>query len=445
MAGPLIECVPNFSEGRDEATVRAIEQAIASVAGVKLLRREMDVDHNRSVITFTGSPQAVADAALRGIAIAVERIDLRKHSGVHPRIGAADVVPFVPLEGATLADCATLARRTGELVWKELGVPVYFYEAAAATPERAPLETCRRGGFEKPAIAPDLGGPELHPSAGACIIGARRLLIAFNVNLNTTDLRVAKTIAQKLRASSGGLPFVKAIGAPLASRNLVQVSMNLTDFEQTPLHEVFDAVRAEADARGVSIAGTQIVGLMPRKAFEQAAAHCLKCEQFSGDLILENRLAESSASLLDNLARPASPEGGGSAAAAAGAMAAALGAKLCGFMGTPDSFNAARAFFSAAIERDARAFQDTLKFGDAALEGATLVPIEVVEEARKLIAALAALDLPAKFGSDREVALALAEAACEGASAAARANLAAMAGGPVKARLEERLRKTSSG
>jgi glutamate formiminotransferase len=290
VAGPLIECVANFSEGRNEPTVAAIERAIRSATGVMVLRSEMDADHNRSVITFVGPPDAVAAGALRGIETAVERIDLRKHTGVHPRMGAADVVPFIPLEGATLADCVAIARRTGEEVWQRLRVPVYFYEAAAMSPDRRLLENCRRGGFENPRIAPDVGGPELHPSAGACIIGARKLLIAFNVNLKTDDVQVARDIARKIRASSGGMPFVKALGLPLAERGLVQVSMNLTDFEQTPLHQVFDAVRREAAARGVEIAGSEIIGLMPKKALEDAAAHYLQCENFESGLVLENRL-----------------------------------------------------------------------------------------------------------------------------------------------------------
>ena len=268
IAQPLIECVPNFSEGRDANIIHAIQQAIRSVSSIMLLGSEMDPDHNRAVITFAGPPEAVFEGALRGIEAAVERIDLRRHRGVHPRIGAADVVPFVPLSGATLEDCAAIARRTGEAVWKKLGVPVYFYEAAALTPERQPLENVRRGGFEHPALIPDLGGPALHPSAGACAIGARNLLVAFNVNLATADLAIAQAIARKIRASSGGLPFVKAMGVPLASRNQVQVSMNLTNFERTPLSEVYQAVSQEAAARGVSIANTQIVGLIPRKAAE---------------------------------------------------------------------------------------------------------------------------------------------------------------------------------
>jgi glutamate formiminotransferase len=290
VAEALIECVANFSEGRERATVAAIESAIASPLGVVILRSEMDTDHNRSVITFVGPPDAVAEGALRGIATAVERIDLRKHAGVHPRMGAADVVPFVPLEGATLADCIEIAHRIGHEVWNRLRVPVYFYEAAALHPDRRLLENCRRGGFENPRIPPDVGGPELHPSAGACIIGARKILIAFNINLKTPDVAVARDIARTIRASSGGMPFVKALGLPLADRGLAQVSMNLTDFEQTPLHVVFDAVKREAAARGVEIAGSEIIGLVPKKAFEDAAAHYLQCENYQSQLILENRL-----------------------------------------------------------------------------------------------------------------------------------------------------------
>ena len=293
MAGKLIECVPNFSEGHDQATVAAIAEAIASARGVLMLRTEMDTDHNRSVITFAGPPEAVMEGALHGIAMAVERIDMRKHRGVHPRIGAADVVPFVPLEGATLADCVELAHRTGHAVWQRLGVPVYFYEAAAISPDRAPLENCRRGGFENPKLAPDLGGPGLHPTAGACAIGARNLLIAFNISLNTADVGIARTIARKIRASSGGIAFVKAMGVNLASRGIAQISMNLTNFEQTGLHEVYDAVRAEADRLGVSIAGTEVVGLVPRKAVEMAVAHDPWWKNFDRGLILENRLAEA--------------------------------------------------------------------------------------------------------------------------------------------------------
>jgi glutamate formiminotransferase len=293
VAGQLIECVPNCSEGRDTATVRAIEDAIASPPGVLLLRAEMDADHNRSVITFAGEPGVVAEGALRGIAKAVERIDLRKHQGVHPRIGAVDVVPFVPLEGATLGDCVEIAHRTGQAVWEQLGVPVYFYEAAARSPDRAPLENCRRGGFETPKLTPDLGGPELHPTAGACVIGARNLLVAFNINLQTADVGIARVIARKIRASSGGLAFVKAMCVSLASRELAQVSMNLTNFERTGLDQVYNAVRREAQSMGVSIAGTEIVGLVPKKAIEMAAENDPGWKNFDPGLILENRIAQA--------------------------------------------------------------------------------------------------------------------------------------------------------
>jgi len=291
VAGSLIECVPNFSEGRDAAIVHSIEDAIASVPGVLLLRAEMDPDHNRSVVTFAGSAEDVAEGALRGIAVAVRSIDLRKHSGVHPRMGAADVVPFIPLENATLAECAAIAQRVGEQVWQRFGVPVYFYEAAASSPQRRPLENVRRGGFNRPALAPDLGGPALHPSAGACIVGARKLLIAFNVNLDAADVHIADAIARKIRASSGGFPCLKAIGVPLASGNLVQVSMNLTDFERTGLAEVLLAVEDEASSHGVAVAGTQIVGLVPKKAIEAAAARDQRWKNFDSSLILEDRLA----------------------------------------------------------------------------------------------------------------------------------------------------------
>jgi len=289
----LIECVPNFSEGRNPEKVQEIETAIRSVPGVFLLRAERDPDHNRSVITFAGAREAVAEAAFRGIEKAVQLIDLTRHGGVHPRIGGADVVPFVPLEGATIEDCARIAHSLGERVWNSLGVPVYFYEAAARDPSRAALENIRRGGFENHTLAPDLGGPALHPTAGACVIGARKLLIAFNLHLDTSDVAIAQSIARKIRGSSGGLRSLKAIGVYLASRNIAQVSMNLTDFEQTPLHEVFNAAVAAARAHGVTVTGSQIVGLVPKKALELAAAHYLQVENFQSGLILENAIAEA--------------------------------------------------------------------------------------------------------------------------------------------------------
>lgn len=296
---PLIECVPNFSEGRDLAKVDAIVAAMAGVASAWVLDRTNDEDHNRSVVTLAGEPDAVAEAALRGIGKAVELIDMTRQRGVHPRIGAADVVPFVPLEGVSMADCATLARGVGQEIWKRYRVPVYFYEAAATRPDRVNLENVRKGQCEAlreqalrdPERAPDIGGPGLHPTAGATAVGARKILIAYNVYLDTLDVSVAKGIARAIRASSGGLRFVKAMGVEMKSRGAAQVSINLTDFEVTPLHRVFEAVRAEAARRGRKVTSSEIIGLVPRKALELPAGCDLLLENFSPDRILENRLA----------------------------------------------------------------------------------------------------------------------------------------------------------
>jgi glutamate formiminotransferase len=292
VAGGLIECVPNFSEGRDGAVVRAIGCAIANVPGARILRSEMDADHNRSVITFVAPPESVGEAAEAAIAKAAELIDLRGHAGAHPRIGAADVVPFVPLGGAGMRDCVRIARAVGAETWRRLGVPVYFYEEAALAPERKRLENVRRGGFEQPALTPDLGGLCLHPTAGACIIGARNLLVAFNVNLTTGDVAIARAIARKIRESSGGLPALKAMGVFLPSVGMAQVSMNLTNFERTPPHVAYQAVRAEAESRGVGIAGTQIVGLIPRKAVEMAEDYA-PLRHFADGQVLEDLLGDA--------------------------------------------------------------------------------------------------------------------------------------------------------
>ena len=277
--------MPNFSEGRDLACVAALESAIASVPGVVVLDRTSDLDHNRSVITFAGGPEPVLEAAVRVAAKAAELIDLTRHEGVHPRLGAMDVLPFIPLRGVSLSDCAELAHRAGARIWNELGIPVYFYEAAARRPECRKLEDARRG-----TCPPDLGGPALHSTAGAIIVGARKVLIAFNINLATTDIDVAKEIARAIRASSGGLPGVKALGLRLASRGLVQVSMNLTDFEQTSVHTVFDLVKLLAAALGVEIADSELIGLLPRQAVESAFAHFVKLPLFDSNRVIENRL-----------------------------------------------------------------------------------------------------------------------------------------------------------
>lgn len=294
----LVECVPNFSEGRDRATIDALVCALEGVPQVAVLHRTSDADHNRSVITFAGSADAVLEAAVRVTAEAVARIDLTRHAGVHPRIGAIDVLPFVPLGETPMAACVDLAHRAGERIQAELGLPVYFYEAAALRPDRMRLEQVRRGQFEglreevliDEERQPDLGGPALHPTAGAVIIGARKFLIAFNINLQSADLAIAKNIARQIRESSGGFPAVKALGLALPSRSLVQVSMNLTDFDQTSLFTVFEAVTRLAAERGVTVAESELIGLIPRRALEQAAASFLKLTDFSSDRVIEKRL-----------------------------------------------------------------------------------------------------------------------------------------------------------
>jgi glutamate formiminotransferase len=297
----LIECVPNFSEGRDAATVDAIVTAMAATPGAVVLDRESDADHNRSVVTLAGEPEAVASAALAGVGKALELIDLTKHSGEHPRIGATDVLPFVPVEGVPIQECVALAHRVGREIWARFHIPVYFYEAAALRPERVNLETVRRGQFEglgeevqyDRGRAPDIGEPRMHPTAGAIAVGARKYLIAYNINLDTPDVSIARQIARTIRSSSGGLPCVKAIGVELKARHLAQVSINLTDFEQTPVHLVFERVRREAERHGTRIVGSEIVGLVPKKALEMAAEFFLQLEDFSPARVLENRLASA--------------------------------------------------------------------------------------------------------------------------------------------------------
>ncbi len=310
MPPAIVECVPNFSEGRDARTVDALAAAVASVTGVALLDRTMDPDHHRCVLTFAGAPSDVREAALRAVERAIALIDLTRHRGVHPRIGAADVVPFVPVRGVTLDECARLAETFGHALWDRFRLPVYLYEASARRPERVRLENIRRGGFEglraalTGAVAgavernaagdadrrPDIGGPELHPTAGATVTGARKFLIAYNLNLTTSDLAIAKRVARAVRASSGGLPCVKAMGVPLASRGLAQVSMNLTDFETTPVGRVFEAVKRETGRLGSEIAGGELIGLIPRAALDENAEWFRTLENFRPDCVLETRL-----------------------------------------------------------------------------------------------------------------------------------------------------------
>ncbi|MFY9723938.1 MAG: glutamate formimidoyltransferase [Bryobacteraceae bacterium] len=466
MPRQLVECVPNFSEGRDAAKMEAIVAAITAVPEVTLLDREADADHNRSVLTFVGPPAAVADAALRGVEKAVALIDLTKHQGAHPRIGAADVVPFIPIEGVTLEECVRLAERVGGEIWNRLKVPVYLYEAAARRPERVNLENIRRGQFEallkemgtEPGRAPDIGEPVCHPTAGAVVLGARKFLIAYNVNLGTPEVDIAKRIAKTIRFSSGGFRFVKSMGVMLGSRNLAQVSINLTDFEQTPLHLVFETVRREAERYGVPVVGSEIVGLVPRKAIEMAAEYFLRAENFRPELVLENRIADAISKrsglpeFLDALAAGTAAPGGGSASAAAAAMGAALGAMVSRLAKLdPAAFEDDRGFFTAAVERDAAAFRRVMAaykrpkderapFVEEALHGAALVPLEVLERAAALNARLEKLEVPARFSSDLAVAKALTAAAKTGALENVRINLGSIQDAAFKASLEARLR-----
>ncbi|MBZ5622949.1 MAG: glutamate formimidoyltransferase [Acidobacteriia bacterium] len=465
MPRQLVECVPNFSEGRDAARIDEIVRTILAVPEVVLLDRESDADHNRSVLTFVGPPAAVADAAFRAVEKAVSLIDLTKHRGAHPRIGAADVVPFIPIEGVTLEDCVRLAERLGAEIWNKLKVPVYFYEAAAKRPDRVNLENIRRGQFEAlvkemgtvPERRPDCGDAVCHPTAGAVVLGARKFLIAYNINLGTPDVGIAKKIAKTIRFSSGGFRYVKSMGVTLASRNLAQVSINLTDFEQTPMHLVYETVRREAERYGVPVVGSEIVGLIPKKAIEMSAEYFLRYENFRPELVLEHRIAEAMTSrgglpeFLDALAAPTATPGGGSASAAAAAMAAALGAMVTRLAKQDSSaFEDDRHFFTDAVERDAEAFQKVMAaykrpkdergpFVEEALHGAAEVPLEVFEHASAMQARLECLQIPAKFGSDLAVAKALTVAAKAGVLENVRINLDSIQDESFRASVESRL------
>src|SRR5499427_3503360 len=351
----LMECVPNFSEGRDPAKMNAIVAAMSSVPGVYVLDREMDADHNRSVITLAGEPDAVTEAALLGVGKALELIDLTKHKGAHPRVGATDVVPFVPIEGITIEDCVALARRVGKEIWTRYRIPIFFYEAAATRPDRVNLENVRRGQFEglrdemkrNHERQPDVGEPKVHPTAGVTVVGARKFLIAYNVNLNTPDVGIANKIAKAIRYSSGGLRYVKSMGVDLKARNLAQVSINLTDYEQTPMHRVYELVKREAGRYGAVAVGSEIVGLVPKKAVEMAADYFLQLENFSPAQVFENKLAAALSGtplqtpqegnlaklarpFLEAVAEPTATPGGGSVSAFAAALAASLGQMVAG-------------------------------------------------------------------------------------------------------------------
>jgi glutamate formiminotransferase len=286
----VIECVPNFSEGRDEGVVRSIVDAIGTAPGVLVLGWEMDRDHNRSVVTFAGPPDAVTEGAIRGVGRAAELIDISRHEGAHPRVGVADVIPFVPLDGGTMGQCITAAHRAGQGIWNRFSVPVYFYESAAKIDGRKRLERVRRLGFD--GLPPDVGDIEKHPTAGAAVVGARRFLIAFNINLATPDVKAARAIARTIRESSGGFRFVKAIGLPLASRDCAQVSINFVNFAETPFDDIWDAVVGEAARFGTSVQSCQLIGFVPRRAFLQAPSFFERAENFDKSRVLETRIAE---------------------------------------------------------------------------------------------------------------------------------------------------------
>src|SRR5882672_10665697 len=469
----LVECVPNFSEGRDKAKVDAIVEAM-KMDGVFLLDREMDADHNRCVITLVGEREPIQEAAIRGVGKAADLIDLNQHQGAHPRMGAADVVPFIPIDGVTIEDCVAMARHVGEQISKRYQIPVYLYESAATTPERQNLENIRRGQFEgiraeiatNPARRPDFGDPRVHPTAGATVVGARKFLIAYNVFLNTNDVDIAKKIAKAVRFSSGGLRFVK--GAGFLVRGLAQVSMNLTDFEQTPIHRVFEYVKREAARYGVIPVSSEIVGLIPKKALEQAAEWFLQVENFDSSLILENRLAAVTGGkmavggiragvepFIEQLAAPTATPGGGSAVSAVAAMAAALGSMVAAMSRAKKAYVQYEPQLSAALARlaqlreelkagidaDAESYNQVLAAyklaktssdGDAAIEtamkGATSVPMETAQKAREvndIIATLKPITSP-NMASDLTVAVALASAAIVGALVNVEINLGSL-------------------
>jgi glutamate formiminotransferase / 5-formyltetrahydrofolate cyclo-ligase len=297
----IIECVPNISEGRDSAAIDAIAGAVRATPGVRLLNVSSDTAHNRSVLTFVGDAVSLKSAVLALFEAALTRIDLRRHRGEHPRMGAVDVVPFIPIRGASTDDCVALARDAGAGIAERFGIPVYLYEDAATAENRKNLADIRKGQFEgfaekmkDPLWKPDFGPAAPHVSAGAVAVGARPFLIAYNINLDTADLAVADRIAKAIRHVSGGFRYVKAMGVALSERGIVQVSINMTNFRKTPLHRVFECVRSEAERHGVGIVGSEIVGLTPADALFAAAEHYLRLERFSAEQVLETKLLEES-------------------------------------------------------------------------------------------------------------------------------------------------------
>ena len=458
----IVECVPNFSEGRNQTTVRALVSAVESVPGVWLLDHTMDRDHHRSILSFAGEADAVVEAAFRTIRVATDLIDLRKHKGVHPRVGATDVVPFVPLRGTTMQDCIHLAKRLGQRVGTELEIPVFLYEQAALHRDHAPLESVRRGGLQglafrmasDPDWTPDFGPFHLHKTAGALVIGARPPLIAFNVNLRSGDLSLARSIAKDIRQSNGGLPHLKAIGVELASRQMVQVAMNLTDYSITPLHVAFEAVRTRAAKHGVEVAGSEVIGLVPQEALVQAAGHTLALEQFDSTQVLEMRLEtrllgesvypaasreqelvdshrQSITDFLDAVAAATPIPAGGTVAALVGALAASLGimgARLSRQRAVEHRLSEISLRLRELMQADGDAYQRFIQATrlaktdrtrpavlSSALHLATEIPLEIAELATNAGALLHACSAAVKprVRSDLTVGLGLAIAAAD--------------------------------
>jgi len=468
----LVECVPNFSEGRRPEVVSAIRDAIASTEGVNVLDVSSDASHNRSVITFIAPVDSAVDAAFAGIKAAAERIDLCKHTGEHPRIGATDVVPFIPLEGSTMEDCIALARSLGERVGRELQIPVYLYERAATTPTRENLADVRRGEFEglrdelgkNPARKPDFGPEKIHPTCGAIAIGARPFLVAYNVYLGpASNLQIAKNVAKAVRGSSGGFRYVKGLGLEVDGQ--AQVSMNLVDTEKTPLHVAFDFVKMRAEAEGATVTWSEIVGLVPERALLDTAASHLQLTKFTPAQVLERKVREAASggeSLSGFVAGVASSNpvpGGGSVAAHAGALAAALAQMVAGLTIGKKKYVAVEGEMkeavlnaaalgnqlSALVQRDADAYaqvSEAYKLPKepaaaaarrseavtSALLKAAEIPLETARAAVRVaeLAALVAEKGNSNAVTDAGVAALLAQAAAKGAAYNVRVNVQAL-------------------
>jgi len=461
---PLVECVPNFSEGHNSGTLDALEGAITAVPGVKLLDVQADRAHHRSVFTFVAPPDAALEAALRAMRVATERIDLTKHAGEHPRMGATDVVPFVPVRDVTMDDCVALARRLGERVAAELEIPVYLYARAATRPERERLPEIRKGEFEglrdrigrDPAADPDFGPRRIHPTAGATAIGARPFLVAFNIYLDSSDVAIAKEIAKQIRTSSGGLPAVQASGFEVAGQ--AQVSMNLLDIDTTSPAAVFAAVAREARARGVDVLKSEVVGLVPERAILGAAAAALKLPD-AADHLLEAKIRAAEGPTLDGwleeLAGGAPVPGGGSAAALAAALAGALVAMVARLTTGRKAYaavqgrvaeivaeaDALRAQLRRLVDDDAAAYARVSaayklpkdapgrrRAVDEALVGAARTPLAMARGAARLAALAGEIGAIGNknASSDAKVAAVLASAALTGAIENVRVNVASL-------------------